>query len=73
MRNPGLRKALKVVLGTSLIACVPVLLWQCSGKSVDPDKDIARELTKVEAQLVASDNSFGIKLFKAIAEGEPDS
>jgi serine protease inhibitor len=73
MQDSGLKRVLKAGLGTGLIACLSALLWECSDKSVDPSEGIARELTKVESQLVTSGNSFGIGLFKAVSGDQPDS
>ena len=63
MANSVWKRIMRTGVGTLFTASLCVLLWHCSDKSIDPDEDIARELSKVESQLVASDNSFGIKLF----------
>lgn len=44
-----------------------------SDESTDPEQDISRQLTMVEAELVESDNEFGLRLFKTLSSGEPDS
>ena len=73
MANSVWKRVMRTGVRILFTVCMSALLWQCSDNPVDPDEDIARELTKAESQLVASDNSFGIKLFKAISEGTPDS
>ena len=45
--NP--RRAFQRALGLLLVAGLPFLLWQCSDKSIDPEPDVSRELTKVGA------------------------
>lgn len=57
----------------SAILCCWMLLVQCADKSTTPPKPTPpRDLTAAEKQLVASDNRFGLKLFREIvaAEGE---
>lgn len=50
------------LLGLSL------LLVQCEHNVVAPDNRIFRELTSFEKQLVASDNRFGLRLFREVVE-----
>lgn len=47
---------------------VSLLLVQCEHNVVAPDNRSFRELTSFEKQLVASDNSFGLKLFREVAQ-----
>lgn len=73
MGQVTLRGALRRALGVLLITGLPFLLWQCSDNSVNPEPDISRELTKVETDLVESDNAFGLELFKRLSASDPDS
>jgi serine protease inhibitor len=60
-------------IGALAILCCWMLLVQCSEKSTAPPTPTPpRDLTAVEKQLVASDNKFGLKLFREIValEGE---
>lgn len=47
---------------------VSLLLLQCEHNVVAPDNRSFRELTSFEKQLVASDNRFGLKLFREVAQ-----
>lgn len=73
MRQMNPRRALNRALGVLLVASLPFLLWQCSDKSVDPEPDVSRELTKVEAELAKSGNEFGLRLFQSLSNSAPDS
>jgi serpin B len=52
--------------------CICVSFINCSDNPVEPEPDPPRELTAGEKELVRSYNDFGIELFRAIIEIEPD-
>jgi serine protease inhibitor len=57
--------------GMLAVLCCWVLLVQCADKSTPPPTPTpARDLTTAEKQLVASDNKFGLKLFREIVAQE---
>jgi len=59
--------------GILAILCCWMLLVQCSDKSTPPPTPTpVRDLTTAEKQLVASDNKFGLKLFREIVSQEGD-
>lgn len=54
--------------GLVLLLGISLLFVQCEHNVVAPDNRSFRELTSFEKQLVASDNSFGLKLFREVAQ-----
>jgi serine protease inhibitor len=52
------------------VLAIWVLLVQCTSKSTPPTPTPPRDLTPVEKQLVASDNKFGLKLFREVVAQE---
>ncbi len=68
MRNPIARSSLLL----SLILCFAVA--GCGGSPTDPTRrTLPRALSEQEVELIASDNIFGLNLFRAIAEAEGDT
>ncbi len=58
-------KTITILLGFTCIACD---YFDGENERTPP-----RDLTVVEKSLVGSDNAFGVKLFQALSEAEPDS
>ena len=61
------------VLLIFLFVAAGLLLTQCSFMSEQADVFLLRALSSSEQLVVQSDNSFGLKLFRAMNEAEPDS
>ena len=61
-----------VVLAMAILLTVP--LWQCSDKSATaPPSTGPIDLSEAEKTLIASDNEFGLKLFRQINAAQGDS
>jgi serpin B len=73
MQSSSETKLGRVGIRIAAIAVMLVLLWQCSDNPVDPKFEPPRELTKSESHLVASGNSFGLKLFRNVVAADPDN
>ena len=69
------RKAMKKYFPSFAIILPTVLVWMMSCEQItDPiAKSVKRPLTSQEMSLVASDNRFGVKIFKSIAAVQNDS
>jgi len=68
----GNRFATRSSLFTLLILCLAVV--GCGGSPTDPGRrTLPRALSDQEASLIASDNIFGLNLFRAIAEAEGET
>ena len=61
------RRARHWIAGLLVLAAA----WSCSGPTEPSERRLPRALTSQEADLVASDNLFGLKLFGAVCEAEP--
>ncbi len=59
-----------LILAISFLACF--IFGQCSDNPSDPGR-IDRELTVAEKELIESDNSFGLKLFRRLVEADKES
>ncbi len=56
-----------------IVAVLLILAFlQCSNSSVEPGRNVARELTIAEKSLSGSGNLFGFKFFKEVARQEKD-
>jgi len=54
--------------------CLTILLTSCGGSPTDPGRrTLPRTLSEQELSLIASDNIFGLNLFRAIAAAEGDT
>jgi len=61
---------MKHLIHTLLVLVIIFSITSCSKNPTGPGKRTVRELTSVEKQLVESDNSFGLKLFREINTDE---
>lgn len=62
---------MKKMMNIFLILAIGIVLIQCEKNPVSPEKNV-RELTGVEKTLVEADNSFGLKVFRAVNNDEKD-